>query len=736
MAVIALLWGASFGRPASAQEGAVRAPVGVETPAAPYPEGATGKALVVLELEIAEDGTVVKALVREGAEPFAENARRTTLGWRFEPATRNGIPVRARVLARVVFEQPEPEPVPEPAKPVSEAPAAVAPPLAPDSSDPVPAPVEVTVVGEQREELGSIHIPRNETRQIPGAFGDPFRVVEILPGVAPILSGLPYFFVRGAPPGDTGYYVDGIRVPILFHVGAGPSVIAPALIERVDLFPSAYPARFGRAVGGVMAGETTPPSPIARGEAQARVFDAGAFIEAPFADGRGSALLGGRYSYTQALLALVAPDYGLGYGDYQARLAYAVTGRDTLSAFAFGSFDSLENREIGRKLFDVSFHRVDLRWDRKIENGQIRVAGTLGVDRVLNAEEDAADAGATVDTEGARLRLELEERLDQEVMLRGGADFAVERVSAEREQWDSGIVAFPARTDFSGGAWLDGVLRPTNRVELVPGFRLDVARSREEDHVFPEPRLATRVEVSHGLAWIAAFGIAHQLPTASVHVPGQTGGLLEQSVQTAYQASQGIETALPASMLARATAFYTYIQADDWLPVSAHNYGLELFLRRDFTERLGGFVSYTLSRSERRGGPIVRPSSFDRTHVLSAVLGYDLGGGFRLGTRAYYASGRYFIEACGAPDCGPGDPTAPPIDTQTGRLDDFFRLDLRFERRWRLANGASLAATFEWFNALLATEATGVRWDPLRGGLIEEDRSPLTLPSIGIEASF
>ncbi len=542
--------------------------------------------------------------------------------------------------------------------------------------------------------------------------------------------------MRGAPPGDTGYYIDGIRVPILFHVGAGPSVVAPALIERVDLFPSAYPSRFGRAVGGVMAGETTAPSPIARGEAQARVFDAGAFVEAPFADGRGSALVGGRYSYTQALLALVAPDYGLGYGDYQARLAYAVTGRDTLSVFAFGSFDNLENREIDRKLFDVSVPSAGSalgQEDRARAHPSRRHAR-----RRSRAQRRRIFAGRRVHGRHGRrtARLELEERVDPDLLVRGGADFAVEDVSAEREQWDTGVVAFPERTDLGGGVWVDGVFRPTNRVEVVPGMRLDLARSREEDHVFPEPRLATRVEVSRGVAWIAAFGIAHQLPTASVHVPGQTGGLLEQSVQTAYQASQGIETALPEAMLARATAFYTFIRADDFLPVTAHNYGLELFLRRDFTQRLGGFVSYTLSRSERRGGPIERPSSFDRTHVISAVLGYDLGAGFRLGTRAYYASGRYFIEACGAPNCGPGDPMAPRIYTSTGRLDSFFRLDLRFEKRWTLANGMSLAGTFEWFNALLASEATGVEWNPIRGGLIEEDRSPLTLPSIGIEAAF
>ena len=228
------------------QAAAVTAPRALTTPPAPYPEGARGNAEVVLELEIAEDGTVTRTTVREGTAPFAEAARTTAERWRFEAATRGGIPVRVRVLARLSFAEPPP---PEPAAtaPPASEPAQVAPLSRASPPEPEPETVELTVVGREREELGSIHIPKHEARQIPGAFADPFRVVEVLPGVAPILSGLPYFFVRGAPPGDVGYYIDGIRVPILFHVGAGPSVIAPALIDRVDLFPSAYPARFGRA---------------------------------------------------------------------------------------------------------------------------------------------------------------------------------------------------------------------------------------------------------------------------------------------------------------------------------------------------------------------------------------------------------------------------------------------------------------------------------------------------------
>ena len=58
----------------------------------PYPEGAKGDAVVLLELTIEKDGTVSSAVVTEGVEPFAGQARRGVLGWRFTPALRGGDP--------------------------------------------------------------------------------------------------------------------------------------------------------------------------------------------------------------------------------------------------------------------------------------------------------------------------------------------------------------------------------------------------------------------------------------------------------------------------------------------------------------------------------------------------------------------------------------------------------------------------------------------------------------------
>ena len=64
----------------------------------------------------------------------------------------------------------------------------------------------------------------------------------------------------------------------------------------------------------------------------------------------------------------------------------------------------------------------------------------------------------------------------------------------------------------------------------------------------------------------------------------------------------------------------------------------------------------------------------------------------------------------------------------------FNRLDVRFEKKWKFQSGAWLSANFEWFNALLSREIDSVAWTP--GGLRFNGRSPLTLPSVGIEAGY
>ena len=79
------------------------------------------------------------------------------------------------------------------------------------SSAPSSAPADVVVRGRAREPSATT-LRRDDVRAIPGAFGDPFRAVQVLPGALPVDNGNPYPILRGAAPGNTAVLIDGIPV--------------------------------------------------------------------------------------------------------------------------------------------------------------------------------------------------------------------------------------------------------------------------------------------------------------------------------------------------------------------------------------------------------------------------------------------------------------------------------------------------------------------------------------------
>jgi TonB family protein len=730
-----------------------------------YPEGAAGAAEVLLELVVGAAGEVREARAIEGAEPFAAAALAASRSWRFEPARRAEAAVAARIRFQVRFREPERVPVPQPE----------AAPL-PGSPPPPSAPIEVTVRGKRQEPLAQ-SFTQAEVRQLPGAFGDAFRAIEALPGVTPIASGVPFFYVRGAPPGNVGYYLDGIRLPLLYHVGLGPSVVHPALLSRVDLYPGAYPTRYGRFSGGIVAGEVKEPGEQLWGEWQLRLFDAGVLAEAPFAEGRGQVLLGGRYSYTAYLISLLGEDVRLEYWDYQARASYRLGPRDRLGVFVFGSFDYFgeDTSANDDELFSTEFHRIDLRyWHRAGSDAELSAGLTLGVDRTRVAE----DVGSALNRR-AQLRGEYRAQLSPELGLRVGADAALDDYSIEAELDDAepaeapprfdpnGQIVpppnseleeesdeqqfqdlFPSRLDKVAGAYLELVWEATRGVEWVSGLRTDVYASDGKLALSIEPRFSVEFHVTDQLTLKHGLGLAAQPPSFVVPVAGLEIGGLRGGLQRSVQSSAGVEYSLPEGMKLSLTAFHNAFfnmtdllsvarseQEDDLDPdrrTRGQAYGLELLFHRDLTRRLGGFLAYTLSRSVRSSALGRIPSSFDRTHVLNLALGYDLGRNVRLGGRLVFYTGNPWF-----PTQLADVPELLPLvgDRASQRLPPFYRLDLRIEKRWLLgASGQYCAVVAELLNATLSEEVVTRECD--LDGCEDERIGPVTIPSLSFEGRF
>lgn len=725
-----------------------------------YPPGARGEQEVVLELTIEKDGTVSRARSISGEAPFTDSTLAACRAWKFQPATRGGRAITSKIRFSVRFVPPPPT-------------AVVAPPEAPIASSETPrvappAMQEILVIGQKepiRHSLGHADV-----HDMPGAFGDPYRAIEALPGVVPIASGLPYFYVRGAPPGNVGYFFDGIPVPYLYHFAAGPGVLQPAFVDRVDLYPGAYPARYGRFAGAIVAGEMAPPSYRFHGEASIRWIDSGVMVEAPFASGRGSAMVGGRFSYTAAVLSLLVPDISLNYWDYQARVRYELDPKNALELLSFGAGDFMseidteyrtETGEQGptsrpvrekRTIVDVGFHRLDLRLDHKINRGNWRNALMLGLDRT------GADNGAvTVKSRMFGVRSEYRQALDETTTLRAGGDALFENLaqndaSGQNTRVEDGVTVSDgspdnnerfglnrARRDITGGLWADVVLAVSPKLEITPGLRADLFVSGGRVALAIDPRISARYALSKKLSVTHGLALVHQAPSFVVPVPGYKPSL-EGGLQTAVQYSAGLSYSLPSGFESTLSVFQnaffnmtdlvsllqlqsTTSKDEQDFRTTGHAYGFEVMLRRSLSRRIGGFASYTLSRSQRSENELEGPATTDRTHVVNLGISADLGAGFRAGARWLFYSGVpahvAYVAAAKSP------PRTPP----------FWRLDFKIQKRWYIKRPDV------WWGLVLEVLNTTLNKEVLNGDCNAfackfDSIGPVTIPSIGAEGAF
>jgi TonB family protein len=700
-----------------------------------YPEDASGQATVVLELTLDREGAVLDARALTGEAPFRDAALAAAQSWRFSPASRGGRPVPAKIRYSVQFTPPAPEP---PA-----ASAAAEPTLPRDQAASPSTPIEIIVEGE-RQPAGSVILTRQETQALPGSFGDPLRAIEAQPGVVPIVSGVPAFFIRGAPPANVGFFFDGVEIPLLYHAFFGPSVLHPAFIDSIEFYPGAAPAKYGRFAGPIVAVRSSPLECATSGEASLRLIDAGGRLEsgplsASHECGSSGVRVAGRYSYAGLVLSLLS-DAELDYWDYMAQASHPLGRHDTISVVAFGGYDLFRAPQGSvNSGAELSFHRVDLRWDRKLAgDGSLRLAVTGGSDRAAGADT----ASSFLTNQSLRLRSELTRRLAPRTTLQAGFDTRLDRFGLEANprslNYPDFLRLFPARTDTTMGGYLALELEPARGVHVAPGLRADVYSSQGVTALGVDPRVAAEFEVSRTLRLQHSLGMAHQRPNYTAQVPGAQVADLENGLQTALLWSSGLKLKLPLDLLATATLFRSaYFNALDPLggardftidrtlldrrsTVSAA--GLELHVARPVTKQLGGFVSYTLSRSEQSTAEQKSPSGFDRTHVLQAALSYEVSQGFRVGARAVLYSGVPELNLEGSPHF-----------TGSRRGSPFFRLDLRAEKRFRLGQSGYWGVTGEVLNATSTREV--VRLDC---GEVCRERSagPIVLPSIGIEAGF
>ena len=700
-----------------------------------YPLERTEAVTVVITVVVAPDGSVREVRALDGHAAFLEAARGAALRWQFEPARRGAKAIAATVRIAIDFAP----------SPTSPGPTSPSHPLPPQPLE------EIVVRGTRVPPPASVNLGRADIRQMPGAMGDPLRAIEVLPGVLPTLSGLPYFYTRGAPPSATGYYLDDLPLPYLFHVGLGPSIIHPGFVRTVGLESAGGHARYGRFTGAFVVATSNPPTEELGWEGRIRVIDSSAFVAAPFANGKGHAAVGTTLSYAGLLLGVLAPDYTIDYRDFAARVSYDVGPRDRITIFSLGAYDFAGQRDVesGQRqvLFGSEVYRVDLKWQRSLAgDGALRTAVTWGYDRSRLAghrfasDQSIAARTALVQPFGPRWEMEV------------GADARIDSFDADlpsvhsltRADYEETARLFGAHTDTVAGSYGSLTWRPlTTRgpresrvtpptLELTSGVRTAVYSSEGRTLPAVDPRMSLVLAPASRVRLLTSHGLAHQAPAYSLPVPAVSIPALAGGLQESLQSSLTGEVTGPHDLVGTATVFrgvfsnvsdFVLLQNDFPLkrspPLRGAADGLELSLRRALKGRFGAQVSYTLSRSTRDGERESRRlSSYDRRHVVNVALLFDLGRGWTAGARSLVYSGLL----------------RDPESGSTDRLPAFMRLDVRLAKRWKWGKAGYVGLVAEGLNVTASRETVALRCDD--AGCKARNIGPLTLPSVGIEGGM
>ena len=391
--------------------------------------------------------------------------------------------------------------------------------------------------------LPSVTVQGPELVKTPGSLGDPFRVIESLPGVTSVVLPAPLFVVRGANPGNTGFFLDDVQVPALFHLALGPSVIHPYFFDGIDFYPGGYPARYGRYVAGIVSAQTREaPADMVHASVDVRLFDAGALVTGPLPGGQGSVEIAARYSYTGEAISLLSNAVRLQYWDYQLR-ADRNLGPVHLTLLAFGSSDFLASNSAAasRTQLALRFNRVSLRAKAPVAGGVLTAAVALGTDHTQAPLQE--EYPLTIDSMGVYPRLGFRRPMPH-ATLEIGFDGQLQHFDAlSPVQRPMVLDLARARDARLLAEYASLAIDVGKRLVLTPELRLDTYQVSGVEKGDLGPRLSARLAVSDR-SWItAAGGRFTQTPSLPLQLPGaETFGLALYGLQSSWQGSLGVGT--------------------------------------------------------------------------------------------------------------------------------------------------------------------------------------------------
>jgi hypothetical protein len=632
---------------------------------------------------------------------------------------------------------------------------------------------ESTVISKvEKRDAQSQALVREEFLKMPGSFGgDPVRAAQNLPGVAQNGASA-QVIIQGASPDDTGYNLDGHRVPLLFHFGGLSSIIIPEAVDRVELLPSGYGPEYSKAIGGLINLTTTKPDPEnTQGFAYVDLFNAGGLIQGPVQGGK--YLFSVRYSYIGEVLKKVAEESdefqltsAPSFGDINFLYQKKLNDKNDFKLSSVYSTDKLQlilNRALnddpalrGGLQNEVQFSRIIPQWSHRFSE-QTQLTHSLG----LGHEKLFVNVGGRfleIDGKTLSQRSEVQQKWNVSHQTWVGLD--------NEWSWTDVGVNLPSTYDVGGvrnpfsvgedrrfnltaenaevGAYLrhEWTIGEDQSWKVYPNLRFDHFTVNNSTQL--QPRLQIRKNLSPSTSLHLAAGEYIQPPQPQESSPfyGNKNIRSPRSQHYTFGFTKDLRNESKQGWTLTNNYFYKSL-TDLVVPDPLKNYsnggsgeiyGFEIQGKLQKNE-WSGQVVYTYLKSERRIPGFGKfPAEFDQTHNLN-LIGSWQGEKWIFGSRLRFVSGNPYTPVTGGVYDADNDVYLPLRgNLYSKRLSDFMQLDFRVDRKV-IYDTWILSYYLDVQNVLNRKNAQGLEYSYDYSRKEEVSGLPL-IPSFGIRGEF
>jgi outer membrane receptor for ferrienterochelin and colicin len=627
---------------------------------------------------------------------------------------------------------------------------------------------------------GQTEMTREELTTVPGARADALTVLRNLPGVANVDPFTPGQFVaglilRGMAAEDSMYFVNGIELPILYHFFGVQSILPSEMIDSIEFIPGGFDVQYGRSTGGIINIHVRPSRADQwTGSAELSFINAGGFIEGPLSRKHHLKLTAGfRRSLVDVLLPLALSDSdhvtfttSPQYYDAQLRLDWSPADHDDLSLIAFTGWDfaaagigtenALDPNASGAFSNQIGFTRAALSWHHHETDLEVFARAWIGDVRYKFNLGTALFQNGNGPIYGGRA--DVGYRLVPSLKLRAGGEFQLYHIQADGQFPLPAMEGQPASPNSTtqpqvvldhatpkvdtAAAYAAADIDIGSRVTVTPGVRFDRYITIARQTV--SPRATVSVKLSSEWTARATVGRYTRPPNGVEALDTK----LDAEQATHYVA--GAEYQPAEGVTATTCVFYNdlsnMVSYDPSLAMTSplegytnrgtgRTFGIESMLRVQ-RENWFGWVTYTLSRSERRDAPgqPMRLFDYDQPGNLVVALSRKVGR-WRFGARFQATSGEPATPLIGSTYNSDLDVYQPQYgQANSVRKEAAHQLDLRVDREWKFDDWR-LSAYLDVSNVYNHLRATNYNYDFNYGQRTAITTFPI-FPALGARGTF